>query len=146
MSATPLPSLPITPPQQQTSAPRSNNPQHSGTSFNFNNGNFQNAAIGDHAQQNNSGDSTQNNLSPADFRQLVRELRSLADQLSGAARTPAEQTAVAEIRQAESQARRGDRSAAFQHLRAAGQWALTIAEKLLLPIAGDAIRQSLGVE
>jgi flagellar hook-length control protein FliK len=59
MSASPLPSLPITPPpqQQQTSAPRSNNPQHSGTSFNSHLQSAQHQSSSDPTQ---NGDATQN--------------------------------------------------------------------------------------
>jgi hypothetical protein len=118
--------------------------QDSGNTFNMS-GNFKDTAVGPNAQQRSEGATTQKIVSPGDFRQLADELRALADQLAGAARTPAEQTAAEEVRAAESQARRGDRNGVLQHLRGAGKWALTIAEKLLLPVAGDAIKQSLGL-
>jgi hypothetical protein len=119
---------------------------NSGNTSNYNlSGNFTGSAIGENARNRNEGPVTQNVASAADFRQLAEQLRTLADQLAGAARTPAEQAAASEIRAAESQARRGDRKAVLDHLRAAGRWALTIAEKLALNVAGDAIKQSLGV-
>jgi hypothetical protein len=82
--------------------------------------------------------------STTDLRELAAQLAELREALAAGARTDEEKAAVGEVERAEAQARQSDERGARRHLAAAGRWALTVAEKLALPVAEAAIKASIG--
>jgi tetratricopeptide (TPR) repeat protein len=85
----------------------------------------------------------QNVANMADLRVLATELAELRHVIAAGARTDEEKAAVEEIALAEQDARGGDEKGARHHLAAAGRWALSVVEKLALPVAEAAIKASL---
>lgn len=81
----------------------------------------------------------QNVANMADLRVLATELAELRHVIAAGARTDDEKAAVEHIALAEQDARGGDKKA----LATAGRWALSVVEKLTLPVAEAAIEASL---
>lgn len=84
---------------------------------------------------------TNNAVDPA----LAGELRRLLDTLRAGASTDAERAAADSVQAAEQAAQNGDAQTATGHLRAAGRWALQIAQALGLTVAAAAIGGAIGV-
>lgn len=118
----------------------------SGDTSNYNIGGSVNAnAFGTNSAAHNSTSSSQHTeIAAGDFRGLVTELASLREAISAGARSDNEQATVEHLRQAEELARRGDERGMREHLRAAGNWALSFAEKLALTTAEAALKMSIG--
>jgi tetratricopeptide (TPR) repeat protein len=85
---------------------------------------------------------TVNNL--ADLRQLADELSELREVMAAGAHSQTERESVHHVELAEQQARVGDEKGAREHLKAAGRWALSFAERLTMTAAETMIRTSIG--
>ncbi|GAA4451207.1 hypothetical protein [Phytohabitans houttuyneae] len=83
-------------------------------------------------------------LGPTDFRALAEELAELREAMAAGARTDQEREVVARVREAEEAARRADEQTVRSRLAAAGRWALTMAQNLMLTAATAAIQRSIG--
>lgn len=76
----------------------------------------------------------------------LKTLRSKMHQEGIASGTTAEQDlAIGEVANAQIAAEKGDGSRALEHLRAAGKWALSCAEKISVPVAVAAIKAAMGL-
>lgn len=117
--------------------------QEPGDTFNFH-GKVNAGAIGAQARvvADQIGDQTRLAALP-DLRTLAEELADLREMMAQGARAQSERDAVEQIRQAEDVARRGDEHAVREHLKAAGRWALAVAQRLGLLAAETAIKASL---
>jgi hypothetical protein len=80
----------------------------------------------------------------ADLRQLAEELSELRELMAAGATTAAQQDSVHHIELAEQQARIGDEKGVLEHLKVAGRWALSFAERLTMTAAETMIKASLG--
>lgn len=91
---------------------------------------------------NTTVDNSVTNL--ADLRQLADELAELRELMAAGAVTPTQRESVHQIELAEQQARIGDEKGVLAHLKAAGRWALSFAERLTMSAAETMIKASLG--
>ncbi|NKM68575.1 hypothetical protein [Rhizobium laguerreae] len=80
-----------------------------------------------------------------DLKTLADELSKLRSALKEQALTSEEDAAIGEIAKAESAAKNNDGPKALAHLKAAGNWALGVAEKIGVGVATSAIKTALGV-
>jgi hypothetical protein len=101
-------------------------------------------AIGTNARNraDRIGDETGADL--GDLRALVVQLADLREAMAQGARGEPEHAAVEQLRQAEEEARRGNENGVRERLKAAGQWALAMAERLGLAAVETAIKASIG--
>lgn len=79
-----------------------------------------------------------------DLDALARELEQLRAALKVAARSADEDVGVGEVAMAEVAARQKDGPKALAHLKAAGKWALEVAEKIGVGVATAAIKSAIG--
>ncbi|TCO48024.1 hypothetical protein [Actinocrispum wychmicini] len=89
-------------------------------------------------------ESATNTANLADLRALAEQLADLREVMAAGAATDGQRESVRQIELAEEQAKVGDGSRLKEHLKAAGRWALTVAERLALTAAETAIKSSLG--
>lgn len=80
-----------------------------------------------------------------DLNTLAEELARLRPELKAAATTAEQDAAVGEVALAEVAAKKQDGPKALVHLKNAGQWALSMAEKIGVGVATAAIKTAMGV-
>jgi hypothetical protein len=84
------------------------------------------------------------NKNEIDLGQLAQELEKLRASVRSEASTPEQDAVLAEIGQAQVAAQAADGPEAMSHLARAGRWALSVAEKIGVPLAVAAIRAAIG--
>ena len=80
-----------------------------------------------------------------DLNLLAPELHTLRDKARGSSSgTPDQDVALGELANAEVAAEQGDGPKALSHLARAGQWALSVAREIGVPVAIKAIEMAIG--
>lgn len=87
----------------------------------------------------------QQNASGIDLSALQTQLAILKAQMIAEAKSPEHYQAIAAIAAAEDAAKDSDGPKALERLKAAGGWALKIAEKIAVPVAVLALKAAFGV-
>lgn len=98
-------------------------------------------AIGDRAHAENFTQVSQ----PAGGGSLAADLEKLRGAMLKEASESEHYAAVANVKAAEEEAKRGDENKALEYLKKAGQWTLEIATKIGVPIAIEAIKKQTGI-
>jgi hypothetical protein len=80
-----------------------------------------------------------------DLDKLADELRSLRAAMEREAVEPGHQLAVGAVAAAEQSARQRDGARVLEYLKSGGKWALTVAEKVGVSVASEAIQGALGI-
>ena len=80
-----------------------------------------------------------------DLPKLASELAALRMAMKQEATTAAQDIEVAEIAQAEIEAKNGDGQKMLGHLAKAGNWALDVATKIGTSVAAEMIKKSMGL-
>jgi hypothetical protein len=79
-----------------------------------------------------------------DLPKLANELGELRSEMKKQATEPEHDVAVGAVAAAEAAAKKGDEKSAMDHLKSAGEWALSLGLKIGLPVAIEAIKRSAG--
>jgi hypothetical protein len=107
--------------------------------------NSQGIAVGEQAKVEGNSFQQINYTVPAnlDYNQLEKELANLRNVLQPAAKTPEELRAVADIAQAEAEAKNKNGSKVIQYLKAGGQWVFETATKIGVSVVSDLIKTNM---
>lgn len=90
--------------------------------------------IGDHATL----------IQNMDVKQLARELDLLHSDLQSKATTPEQESDVQKVKEAAEEAKKGDKEAAFKHLKQIGEWGLQTLKELTSSIVAESLVKLLG--
>lgn len=107
----------------------------------------QSGAVGPNAHAHDiSFNQIWNQLSPrVDLPSLADELARLRDAMGHEAKEPEHFASAGTIAAAEASARQGNGPKTLEYLKAAGKWALGIAEKIGVDIAKEALKGAMGM-
>jgi hypothetical protein len=83
--------------------------------------------------------------SKLDLDQLAADLRQLRETLEREGNEPAQKLATGAVAAAEQSARQKDGPKALEYLKAAGAWALSVAEKIGVEVAAKALKAAMGI-
>jgi hypothetical protein len=101
--------------------------------------------VGDHAR-NTTVTQTWNTFEKSvDYAQLANELRQLREALDREASEPDQKLAASAVAAAEQSAERRDGKKLLEYLTIAGKWAFSVAEKIGVEVAKDALKIALNV-
>ncbi len=96
-------------------------------------------------QGDNNSVNTSEHIEKIDTIALADELLRLYSTMRSSSKTPIEDIAVADVARAEIESRKGDMSAAINHLKSAGTWALSCANNIGLSLASAVLKNTLGL-